>query len=237
MTLPLLDDGHAATTERLREYEVDYTPGPVVRQGLEWLVLRLRMVLEFPRWRVLDPSAGAGVFGQQLHAMGHDPDHGFRWAVEPRFEEKGNLKRHYHEVDCCTFEDFADDGGRDVEPFDLVAGNPPFTLWPKFVERAYALAPGGAILLYGSPVWGQSAEGAEVFRRFPPYACARVVGRVHHRGPGLNPKTGKPWGADQRDSCWWLWVPALRPWTWTTANLPALPAEARRWTVRPGTEE
>jgi hypothetical protein len=183
--------------------------------------------------RFLDPSAGAGVFGQQLHALGHDAIAGFRWAVEPRTEEKGNLKRHYHEVEACRFEE----ADFDDEPFDLAGTNPPFSIWPLILERSLELVhDGGAVLLYGSIAWGQSSEGAAVFAKSRPSRCARVVGRVHHRGPGLNPKTGKPWGADQRDVCWWLWERRRSPKTWTTENLPALPPESRRWTVIPGTE-
>jgi len=227
--LSLIEDGHAAGLDRLREFEVDYTPGPVVRQGLAWALRHVGM----PR-RFLDPAAGAGVFAQQLDALGHDPDHGFRWAVEPRPEERGNLRRHYHSVASCRFEECEDFGG----PFDLIATNPPFSVWPQFLARSLDLVSDrGAVLFYGSLAWGQSGEGAEVFSRLPPTACARVVGRVHHRGPGVNPKTGKPWGADLRDMCWWLWDRGSKHRApWLTENLPPLPAESRRWIVRPGTE-
>lgn len=243
MTHPMLiDDGHETGLARLRDFEVDYTPGPVVRQGLQWAIERLFSVEHFRRFdlrfglqcmRFLDPSAGAGVFGQQLHELGHDVDLGFRWACEPRVEETGNLKRHYHEVETCRFED----ADFDDEPFDLVGTNPPFSLWSAILERSLDMVYGdGAVLLYGAIAWGQSSEGAKVFNRFPPSRCARVVGRVHHRGPGLNPETGKKWGADQRDVCWWLWEKRRAAKTWTTENLPELPPEARRWAVKPGTE-
>lgn len=229
----LIDDGHAAHIDRMREFEVDYTPGPVVRQGLEWgLASSWRHRL--PGMRFLDPSAGAGVFGQRLGALGHYPSVGMRWAVEPRAEETGNLKRHYDEVESCRFEECDDFDG---EPFDVIGTNPPFSLWAMFLERALDLvSDGGMVLFYGALAWGQSSEGARVFSRSMPSACARVVGRVHHRGPGLNPKTGKRWVGDKRDTCWWLWRRGLRQRAWTTENLPALPAEARRWTIRPGTE-
>lgn len=243
ITSPLIDDGHAEDLERLREFEVDYTPGPVVRQGLEWALRRLHevdyitrfsLLAGFPGLRFLDPSAGAGVFGAQLDVLGHDPDHGTRWAVEPRPEERANLRRHYHSVASCRFEECNDFDG---EPFDLIATNPPFSLWAQFLVRALDLvSKGGAVVLYGSIAWGQSSEGDGVFARLPPSRCARIVGRVHHRGPGNNPKTGKPWGSDLRDMCWWMWRKDRSPNMWLTENLPALPAEARRWTVRPGTE-
>lgn len=232
MTIPLIDDGHASELERLRDLEVDYTPGLVARQGLAWGVGHLFGGVR-PHMRFLDPSAGAGVFGQQLAALGHDPDVGFRWAVEPRIEERGNLKRHYHEVETCRFED----ADFDDEPFDLAGTNPPFSLWALILERSLDLVgDDGGVLLYGPIAWGQSSDGAKVFARFKPSHCARVVGRVHHRGPGLNPKTKKPWGADSRDVCWWLWSKRDRPRTWSTENLPELPPEARKWVVKPGTE-
>lgn len=223
MTDYLLNDGHDAELERLREYEADYTPGPVVRQGLEWALQRVGMPLRF-----LDPSAGAGVFGQQLSALGHD---GLRWAIEPRREERG-LGRHYQVVTISRFEETDFD-----DPFGLIATNPPFSMWPTFLTCALDLVEeGGAVLFYGSIAWGQSGAGAPIFATHPPIRCARVVGRVIHRGPGLNPKTNKPWASDQRDTCWWLWVKGHHPRGWTTENLPALPKEARRWTVKPGTE-
>jgi predicted RNA methylase len=229
VTAMLIDDGHEMDLARLRDYEVDYTPGPVAQQGLAWALRVLSMSYASQR-RVLDPSAGAGVFGQQLRPMLHEP---FMWAVEPRFEEKGNLKRHYDEVEACAFAD----ADFDDEPFDLIATNPPFSLWTDFLERALDLIhDDGGVLLYGSIAWGQSSEGAKVFEQHRPSNGARIVGRVHHRGPGVNPKTGKPWGADSRDSCWWLWRKRHTPRTWTTENLPELPPEARRWVVKPGTE-
>lgn len=235
MTATLIDDGHEAELERLRDFEVDYTPGPVAFQGLGWGAAQLGLLgVLFRKMRFLDSSAGAGVFGQQLQRLGHDADAGMRWAVEPRLEERGNLKRHYHEVESCRFEDTDD---LDSEPFDLLGTNPPFSLWMTHLERGLDLVcDGGGVLFYGAIAWGQSSEGAKTFSRFPPTSCARVTGRVHHRGPGLNPKTGKPWGADQRDVCWWLWVKGRAPKTWTTENLPELPPEARRWVVKPGTE-
>jgi predicted RNA methylase len=229
VTVALIDDGHEMELARLRDYEVDYTPGPVTRQGVEWALRTLSMSYA-SRKRVLDQSAGAGVFGQQIRPLLHDP---FIWAVEPRFEEKGNLKRHYDEVEACRFED----ADFDDEPFDLACTNPPFSLWATILERSLDLVhDDGAVLLYGAIAWGQSSEGAKVFSRFRPAHCARVVGRVHHRGPGLNPKTKKPWGADQRDVGWWLWRKRSTPRTWSTENLPELSPEARKWVVKPGTE-
>lgn len=240
--IPLIDDGHAAVLERERGYELDRTPGPVCNQGLVWGVHQIvGWGCKVPR-TMLDIGAGSGVFGQQLvlvhreHAERFDEGRLQCAAIEPRLEETPHLRRLYEHLYLCTF------GKWMTEPSDLrphlprlwVASNPAFSIFPDIVRACAPVCT--ATLLYGSIAWGCSEAGAELFEEHRPVACGRVIGRVHHRGPGHNPKTGEPWGADQRDNCWWLWMRDHRPDHWMTYNLPLLPSEQRRWTIPPGQE-
>lgn len=248
--IPLIDDGHAAKLERDREYELDRTPAAVCRQGLVWAMEQMHAEDIAVPATTIDIGAGSGVFGQQLPAAmgersGEDdwcerllpqgPVH--RVAIEPRVEESPHIRRHYETVSLMTFAEWMrrrTDASFSAMTHAWVACNPAFSIFPDIVRTCAPVCV--ATLLYGSIAWGCSEAGAELFEAHPPYACARVVGRVHHRGPGVNPETGKAWGADQRDNCWWLWLKDHAPDRWTTENLPLLPFEQRRWTIPPGQE-
>lgn len=235
--IPLIDDGHAAKLERDREYELDRTPVSVCRQGLVWAIDKMLAEIGKVPSTMIDIGAGSGVFGQQLNAIEAAEKNlvrlAYTIAIEPRVEESPHLRRHYDEVHLCTFGAWQ---RTTAGPLcnAWVACNPAFSIFPDIVRACAPVCV--ATLLYGSIAWGCSEAGAELFAAHPPYACARVVGRVHHRGPGLNPKTGEPWGADQRDNCWWLFLRDHAPDRWTTENLPILPSEQRRWTTPPGQE-
>lgn len=238
--LALIDDGHAELLERDRLFEVDRTPAAVVRQGLTWAIELAGVPLGAP---LVDVGAGAGVFGQQYNRIALErnaPERPRNIAIEPRAEENASLSllRHYEQVHECTFATFAETAMPRLLRRSVYAAwcasNPAFSIFPDIVE-AFA-GELRALLLYGSIAWGCSAEGAKLFERHPPVACARVVGRVNHRGPGLNPKDGKPWASDQRDVCWWLWVRKQRPARWTCENLPELDGPLRTWKVPPGSE-
>lgn len=231
--LDLIDDGHLAALERDRSHEVDRTPPAVCRQGLEWGFAKIGHV---PRYS-LDIGAGSGVFGQQLGLI--TPGEICRIAVEPRQEERGHLGRHYEDVHMISFVEFVQRRAMPVRA--VLASNPAFSIFPDIV-RAYVPVL-DAVLLYGSIAWGCSEEGAALFAEHPPAHCARIIGRVNHRGPGINPASitkdcpnGKPWGADQRDVCWWLWKRGHTSRVWITENLQPLTVEQRRWTIPPGRE-
>lgn len=221
----------AADPDRLRQFEVDRTPTPVVRQLMQYLEA------EFPttgkRLKILDPSAGSGVFGK-CAAEAWPGSH--RIAVEPREEERRWLERHYQLTELATLQQYV---GYLPSPVDLVTGNPPFTLWRMFVTlgRAMLKSPGLVVLL-GLDDWGQSAEGVEFFEEHPPFFQRRITGRLNMRGPGNNPKTGKPWASDMRGYSWWCWDHHDRdPVTgWHCENLPLLEAHEREWKIEPGRE-
>lgn len=244
--LALIDDGHAAKLDRDREHEVDRTPCAVCRQGLEFAIERAGIPSGSP---LIDIGAGGGVFGQQYNAIvAADASSPYRnagdlarpsnIAIEPREEEAPNLRRHYSTTIVATFATFAAETLPTMRRGTLdtawVACNPAFSIFQDIVRTMVPQV--CAVLLYGSIAWGCSEEGAELFEQFRPTACGRVRGRVHHRGPGRNPKTGEPWGADQRDVCWWLWQRGKNPTTWATRNLPLLASVDRQWKIPPGTE-
>jgi hypothetical protein len=89
-------DAGAPDFERLQEHEAWFTPAPVVWQGLAWVQQNL---LGSGVSRFLDPSAGAGVFGQEAARLWPDSD---RYAIEIREEERRHLKRHHHWVAIGT---------------------------------------------------------------------------------------------------------------------------------------
>jgi hypothetical protein len=226
--------------DRLREFEVDCTPGPIVRQGFETFVEAFSPPAGL---RVLDLCAGSGVFGQQARSVLDRPH---LTAVEIRPEERPNLERWYDVVRI------ADVRTVELGEFDLVVGNPAFTLWVPVLERAVgALAPLGVAMLLGLNELGtRGSVSRGAWERWVPAWQWRIAGTIGFRGPGLNPKTGKPWGCDQRSYSWWSW---RRPqgWAmpraavqmgrlaaaWSTMDLALLSAAERSWVQRPGTEE
>jgi hypothetical protein len=240
----LIDDGHMAKLERDREFGVDYTPGAVAMQILTRLSKRFVEAEGRKPTSFVDTCAGGGVFGQQARKLwcgGANAIGPTQIGIEPRKEEFGAC-RHYDKYIVGRAEDIVDivDDTLGGGTIDITATNPDFKIWPTIL-RLY-LPRSRWVMLYGTISWGCSEEGAAVFAEFPPFACDRVVGRVHHRGPGLNPETGKPWGADQRDVCCWTWRRGVRhaqpdgmP-VWTTTNLPALSSAERKWLVKPGSE-
>lgn len=244
--LSLIDDGHVEKLERERAFELDRTPGPVCHQGLLWGLDNIRVTTnDYAPPTMIDIGAGSGVFGQQIRKIARVPGNGVRShslrciAIEPREEERPWLERHYDEAHQCRFSEYLEN--ERVPEHAWCASNPAFSIFPTIVRELVPRLE--LVLLYGSIAWGCSEEGAELFAEYPPIACARVIGRVHHRGPGINPASitkdcpeGKPWGADQRDNCWWLWKRGNRSRVWTTENLAPLTSDQRRWTIPPGQE-
>lgn|GEM_PF-2537770 len=216
--LPEFDE--LAEHERLDEWEVWRTPLPVAMQPLRFCVDRAFIAWRPSPLRILDPSAGCGVFGV---AARHVWQRAELTAVEPRPEERPGLERIYDTVITSRFEDAALDG-----PFDLIVTNPAFSTWGDVWEKAIGLlAPGGLLVLYLPSTMGHSDEPAErgdIFDRHPPIAQLRVIGRVAHR-TGTNPKTGKKYGRDNRKHSFWVWRQGTCRGAWRTHNLPRLSKE------------
>jgi hypothetical protein len=210
---------------RWAEFDACFTPTPVARQ----LVERLKpMVRSNPR--VLDPCAGSGVFG--MVAADLSPCH--LVAIEPRDEELLALQRWYDDVHGGNAQDVCPQLLADEQEFDLIVTNPPWWCWGEIMRHAWQLlADDGVLALLGPSTWGHSDESSEfvdVFDEMPPIEQWRVRGRIAFNGGS---------STDNRKCSLWLWrmgAAADRD-GWKCINLPALPVEARRWTVRPGTED
>jgi len=251
-------DGGGPDHDRLREHAADFTPEPVVEQFIRHLA-RFRPPPEL----VLDPSCGPGVFGKVIRRVWPKA---IVVGIEPRTEEMEHALRNNHRVLnteydhaissgllFVTLRELADKIGREDASFDLVVTNPPFPLWRDFVvdslgvlvdmERPYP----GYLALLGLNGWGsRSEDGFNLFEELYPTRQSRIPGTINFRGPGINPKTKKKWSSDSRDYSWWQWSmravarvlqqPEHRI-PWACENLPRLPGDARKWTVKPGTED
>lgn len=218
-------------------FRKDYTPPGVVKQVLE----RLRDSMEIEPRKILDPSAGSGVFGQEMRKI---------WpkahitAIEPRGKELNNLERHYDRVLIDRVEE--DFKLLEDEKFDLIITNPPFSLWTTFVEEFVTrLASGGGFLiLLGLTSWGsRSEEGYLLFKSWEPTFQWNIPGQVSYRGP--------EYGTDMRDYCWWGWrsgsaylraddhmkrlYPEMYRNSWPVKNLSRLASKDRKWVKEPGT--
>ncbi len=253
-------------TARLREFEVDLTPRGVVRQMIEHILRRWEFKWcarpfardDQPRRfgdlapRVLDPCAGAGVFGAELRAaLPHAELH----AIEVRDEEQAGLERHYSHVTIGdaiavmrtlplpvafeTPEAINEDRKNPLfgeRGYDLITTNPAFSITHDLVEQALPLlTENGRLILLGRSELFQRQADEQWLKRFCPLEQWRIGGRIGFRGKGG--------GTDSNDLSWFVWSRegALSEFeelpAWHTVQLPVLPDDCRRWTVRPGTED
>jgi hypothetical protein len=237
--------GRTDSPEELKAGEVDYTPIPVCLQVL--LALHGYIALH-PR--CLDPAAGSGAWCRSMRAVYPGC---YIVAVEPRESERANLKAAADEVFIGTFEQYLE---THPDPFDLIAGNPPFSafskhFWPGLILKHDLLKPGGVISFYNLSQWGQSADGSAHLRTWSPSVQYRIGGRVEHRGKGTQTWTAIPkskrklggptheWrdnGGDSREYCHWIWYEeerkrciGMRRPRWWTEQLPEMPIDFRRW--------
>lgn len=159
------------------------------------LVARVARELQEAPQRFLDPAAGDGRFGEAVAGLWPGCQ---RVAIEPRIEERRQLRVSHHRVVSRSFEDVADQ--EEAEQFDLIATNPPFrrafggVTWLPVLLRL--LRPGGLLCLYARSTLGQALRTAQVFAELPPFLQIRVVGRVSHREHGRT---------DQHDTSGWCW--------------------------------
>lgn len=193
--------------------------------------------------RVIDPSAGAGVFGAvarevwpKAHLVG----------IELDSDMAELARRNYDEFHHADFEHWAA-----AQPFcddAVVSSNPPGGRFarlerkvnPKlesWVPIGLKLAP--VVWMYGRENVGIRILAQEqLFATRPPVLEARVSGYVRHRGRGV--------GSDSHAYAWWLWVlpghlrDVVASWlpeamrempsgVWPTLNLPRLPSAERTW--------
>lgn len=231
MSDQLMIGGVEDVRERWAAFDACFTPEAVVEQGLRWLrsYIGRRSAVTF-----LDPCAGAGIFGKV--ARGVFPALA-SLGVEPRLEEHEHVARHYDVPFLGTAQEYAKLSLR--RSWSLIATNPPWGSgqavdnWGDIFDACWPLLDmGGVLALLGPSTWGHSDEVSEridVFERVLPAYQLRIRGRIAFNGGS---------STDNRKCSWWVWCnDGVARDSTTMINLPALPVEARRWTVRPGTEE
>lgn len=221
----------ASDHDRLRAFNADFTPRGMCRQIVE---------LVSSRWagnsglRILDPSAGHGVYGSEwLRARPGDHVIG----IEPRSECMDDLCANgYAEIYHGEFQNYAPSVGR----VDITITNPPFELWEDILATCAKISEW--VVFLGLSSWGHSQSGwpkitADGKRRsLKPNEQWRVSGRGKFRGETINPEKNKKYGADQRDVSHWVWIMTRKTKGWLCQDLPVLAPEDRTWTVPPGTE-
>lgn len=239
--LQIVGDGYDRV--RWSEFDADFTPRAVVRQGLGALRLfdNRGRLLDAPAAdpaSIWDPSAGAGVFGSVAREIFPDTE---LVGTEPRIEERPHLEHNY---DHHVIAEFA--AGYPLAPArpSWIVTNPPWSRWTELVEFVWPLVELGTTLALLGPIgWGASfeaAEGLDTMLRCPPVAELRIPERIKFRR-GTNPRNGKPYTSDHRKCAWWVFKRRARPKKsamllhWNTYVLPKMRSADYEWTVRPGT--
>lgn len=232
-----VEDG-AEDDSEFRERSADFTPYPVIRQGMEWV--RSRYGLEDGLHHV-DQCAGAGSFSVVSKEVFGGTSDGY----EIRASEREHLVRNCGRYGIGNVLDH--DLGRRA---CLFATNPAFPILEELLRQALESAKLGAVVMYlGLSDWGQRGEElSALWHEFPPHAQARISGAISFRGKQINPKTitkkcpqGKPFGSDMRSYSWWVWIAdgeggCRSNGSWVCSTLPRLLGPDRKWKVRPGTE-
>lgn len=214
--------------KRLDETETDYTaPEPVIALLRFWLRRAAAPLLDpNEEVKILDPSAGAGIFGQVLQRL---IPHARTTGVELRGEEDRHLRKNYTSVAICDFEVWAQEHIAErrryeaycretrQEPhprafrFDAITTNPPFSrafrrdidrktraiLRRAWIETCHELlAPGGWLVFVGLTQWGQTLEASGLVKAYPPLLQYRFGGRLSFEEHG---------GTDTREYSGWIW--------------------------------
>lgn len=118
-TADLFNPAAPPEESRRAEFDVDYTPRAIPRTVFEALAPELGAVR-----RILIPAAGAGAWAAEARARWPDAH---ITAVEIRGEEQVNLFRWCQDVIPLDIRTAAP---LFVQPFDLIADNPPFSMLP-----------------------------------------------------------------------------------------------------------
>lgn len=210
------------------KWEAYFLSGPVCEQGIRLAALLMPKTRQV---RAIDLGAGGGVFGQRARIVLPGVE---MTGVEVRKSERPAARHYTTYVQGNYFDQSVQD--RVGDGFDLVTANPPFSRTRTTIEYArQILAPRGVALFFVRRSTGESLEDFEFFRTRAPIRQADIPGRItlrrgkSKRGHELNgDHVGHKWLIFRRGYC--------RTCSWPNTLLPPLPADMRRWTVRPGTE-
>lgn len=213
--------------KRCDEAEADFTaPEPVVALLRFWLRRAAPDLLSRDDVKILDPSAGAGIFGQVLQ---HLLPRAHLTGIELRGEEERHITKNYTEALIADFEEWAaqriaerkayekqcEDAGVAADPrafrFDAILTNPPFSRafrrdidkpTKEILRRAWIevchdlLVPGGTLVFIGLTQWGQTQENSELVKAYPPWLQYRFGGRLSFEDHGQT---------DSREYSGWIW--------------------------------
>jgi hypothetical protein len=240
-------EGATDDAETIADLEVDLTPtGAALAFGL---MLDRVVTIESGSARILDPSAGSGIFGRVARVL---RPKALINGIEPRESERPGLGSIYDNVQTRTLEEAISRIGGPM-PHNLVLSNPPFSVafggekpWPLLLRESRWLSPTGVVALLGRSDFGQSEEAWSLLKAWSPVAAIRCGGRLGFRAEGeetMRPipkarrKPGGPTheprknGGDNRDHTLWVWSMRHQPSepTWTTYQMPPLPAAWRKW--------
>ena len=200
--------------------------------------------------RVLDVCAGYGCWASEMRRLAASQG----WPVHITGVEIHEPRREHLRKWCDDV--WVDDWKPEPEPpdtpfgyrwtGDIAIGNPDFALVLRDaagnvlpVEQTMVAvllrhAP-AVLLLHTQQAFVKSEPGRACYRAYPPAASWLLPGSIKFRR-GINPDTGKPWGADSRCYQVSLW---LRGHTGpcSTYMLEDLESHVRAWVVPPGSED
>lgn len=92
-----------------------------------------------PQEKILEPSAGNGIIIEALRDFGYTND---IYAIEIRGEERETLLRHTKHVSIQNYLDVDT-----KQKFNVIIGNPPFSLAQEFIDKSLELlSPGGRLI-------------------------------------------------------------------------------------------
>lgn len=160
------------------------TPKWAVRQCLEHIVLKY--CITTPR-TILEPSAGRGnvVDGARLF-----------YPEAKIFAIDKYVSGEWENADFSTTMDFLDaDDGNVKREFDLVIGNPPYSLAQEFIELSCSM--GHVVIFLLRIAFMASGKRAEFWERHPPSGVW-----VHPNRPSFSNR-----GTDSADYAWFVWQP------------------------------
>lgn len=159
--------------------EADVYPTP------SWAVeaiLNATLLQPYHKLRILDPGAGSGVWG----AIASTTIRSEVWGVELRpLEPLAEFDEWAGDTNYLTWWPASDEWGNEVR-FDLVVGNPPYSLAEEFIRHSFELLhPGGQVIfLLRLAFLGGQKRAKHLWSEFPPERVLVLPKRPSFSGNG-----------------------------------------------------